>query len=482
MKKQLLYISLIALSVILFSNFTSNSETKNFVFMFNGDDPVLPVVSFNYGDVDFPSHIIEDTIPVGYESGHIDTSAFDFIEDDIATLGRVLFYDEKLSALENISCASCHNQAESFAENKVFSEGVSKDTRRNSMQLNDIGWTSNGFFFWDMSQTDLHEMIILPLKDENEIGADIDDVRIKLNATTYYPALFKNAFGDEEITESRIVDALVHFISSMNTFNSKFDQEASQGFPNFTDLELEGKELFTFTCANCHQEGSIGLGFLGIDPNDPGSFVASDLLFEFPFFFTNGLPIDPNNDDLGAGEWNNSLNHLFKIPTLRNIDKTAPYMHDGRFETLEDVVDFYSEGVEFIEWPPFFIPENGFKFTSREKSALVAFMKTLTDESFLTNEKWSDPFENSSNLIEEEELEGLLVMPNPMSNYAVIKFENPNNEISSVEVISSNGQLVHKEETTTNKIELDKLGFFPGNYFIYIKQGDKSSSQQLIVQ
>ena len=457
--------------VIFLSNFKIK-KTNSFVFSMLTEEPQLPETPYTYNDVVFPQHLLNpDTIETGYESGGVDPRAFDDIENDVATLGRVLFYDQKLSALENISCASCHNQSLSFTENKSFSEGISAPTKRNSMHLNDMAWTNNKSFFWDMSETDLHEMIRLPLTDENEIGANMDEIAMKLSLTDYYPELFVKAFGDPLITEDRIVDGLVQFIMSMNTFNSKFDQEAAQGFSGFTIQEELGLQLFSENCTFCHNQGKHAFF-----EEELGNFGTP--LESFPFLFNNGLPADP--DDAGAGEWNPGFENLFKIPSLRNIELTAPYMHDGRFDNLDDVINFYSEETEENEWSFGFIPPGGFQFSEVEKSSLKAFLKTLTDETFLTNPIWSDPFGETVN-VPQNGFDNFVIKPNPLSDYSIIEFDNSLEKLTSISIYSSEGRLVKHDNFSSNTYRLNKSEFNTGMYLLEIIQGDKKQTQKLIV-
>jgi len=341
------------------------------------------------------------------------------------------------------------------------------------MHLNDIAWTNKEHFFWDMSETDLRTMIRLPLTDENEIGADMDDIAQKLGETSYYPELFTEAFGDPTITEDRIAEALVQFISSMTTFNSRFDQEAANEFAGFTTQEQLGLNLFAVNCNECHSQGGHTL-FGDILP--PPGFPIIEI---FPFIFNNGLPVDP--DDAGAGTWQPGFENLFKVPTLRNIDLTAPYMHDGRFETLEEVINHYSDEVEENEWTGAFIPPGGFDFTNTEKEALVAFMKTLTDESFLTAPKWSDPFGLETSL-GNFNIENLVIRPNPTRDIAVIEYDNPGNEIVTFHIFAADGKLVLNEQTRSNNYTLDKGIFQPGTYFIEVIMDDLKSTAKLMVQ
>jgi len=493
MKKSFTITSILGLCVFFFSNFV-DKPVKTFVISMVTEEPVLPSEPFAYSDITIPEHLVAtavdtiigaegDTIIViggegegGYSPGGVDPRALDFLEDDKATLGRVLFYDKKLSALENISCASCHHQSLSFTENKSFSEGISALTRRNSMHLNDLGWSNNEMFFWDMSESDLSTMIRLPLTDENEIGANMDDINIKLSTTIYYPDLFKKAFGTSTVDEERIVEALVHFISSMNTFNSRLDQESKNNFEGFTEQEMHGLEVFSTNCATCHTQGNhdpFGGGEILIDP-----MFEENILEFFPFIFNNMLPED--HDDHGAGEWNEAFDNLFKIPSLRNIELTGPYMHDGRFNTLEEVIDHYSDEVVSNEWS-FLIPDDGFRFDENEKKALVAFMKTFTDESFLTDEKWSDPF-LQSNSIPTLEFEDLVIKPNPMENRAIIEFNNDDAQLVSMNIYAPDGKLMQHKKTTESNFILDKENFIQGMYLIEMIMGDRRSTSKLMVR
>ena len=477
MKKTLTISVLSLITILCLTNFT-DSSIKHFVVTFDGEEPILPSTPFKYADVEFPSHLItRDEEFTGYESAGVDSSAFETVTDAGATLGRVLFYDQKLSALENISCASCHKQEKSFADDIDFSEGVNIPTRRNSMALNDLAWSNAEHFFWDMSHTDLHEMIVLPLTDENEIGANMDDVAQKLGATTYYPDLFEKAYGSDLINEERIVDALVQFIKSMNTFDSKFDKAIDSNFESFNELEIVGLELFSAHCSTCHNQGRhnpFGIAEIFINDGEFENFSALDI---FPEIFNNGLEED---EDIGAGEWNESLNHLFKIPTLRNVAYTAPYMHDGRFETLEEVIDHYSEEVIDNSWSGFVIPSGGFRFNQFEKDALVAFMNTLSDENFITDEKWSDPFE-LLNINEPKDNLNLIVKPNPMFEFAVMEFENEENENVIINLLSSSGQLLRSEKTSSNSFRFNKNNLTNGIYFIELNKGDERTLRKLII-
>ncbi len=468
MKKSLL---LSSLAILLFLGLMSSgiqNEKGNFIFSFMNDEPNLPDTPYEYSNIQFPSHITTDTIDTGYD-GEVDTTILTVVDDDKSTLGRVLFYDKKLSAMENMNCASCHIQELSFADDKTFSEGISSLTTRNSMNLNDLGWSNKVGFFWDMEFAKLEDMIDIPFKDENEIGADFEEVAIKMSATEYYPELFEKAYGDSEINEERIVSALTNFIQSMVTFNSRFDQEANVGFTGFTEDELAGKELFSFHCATCHSEGSL---FFGED------IEPEEMIFSFPFIFNNGL--ETEFTDLGTGDWLDGMNGLYKLPTMRNIAITGPYMHDGSLETLEDVIDFYSDDVVENEWQ-IFIPDGGFNFTDGEKTSLIAFLETLTDESFKTDVKWSDPFAPISFVPEIEEIE-VSVAPNPMADFANITIDNNENSTAVLRVIDQTGRQVFTDQFKGNTYSFNKHSLPAGIYSVSISTEEGSKALQLIIQ
>ena len=207
---------------------------------------------------------------------------------------------------------------------------------------------------------------------------------------------------------------------------------------------------------------------------------SSNILDVFPFIFNNGLPADP--DDKGVGEWQSDKDGLFKVPTLRNIELTAPYMHDGRFNNLDEVIEHYSENVEQNQWSRD-IPEGGFKFNLEEKSALKAFMMTLTDDTFISSEKWSNPFQQQVLSADETTFfEDLVLRPNPMSDRAVIEFKNENHQLVSINVMTSDGRLMKHDNTTTSQYILEKDLFEPGLYYIQLIMDNAKSTQKLIVQ
>ena len=353
-------------------------------------DPVaavlnLPVTPFNYANPTMPGYLTAPPI-----QGQINTPAGNQVTNDGATLGRVLFYDKNLSVNNTISCASCHKQASAFADPVVKSNGFNGGlTARNSMSLIDAKYYPNGRFFWDQRAATLEDQVLTPIQDLVEMGMTLPTLETKLKTLAYYPTLFKNAFGDATITSTRISLALSQFVRSIVSYQSKYDAGRSTlpnvpapppdaVFPNFTAQENRGKEIFLGPiggCAPCH-----------------GSET-----FTAPQEKNNGLDATTIDRGFGAVVNNTALDATFKSGSLRNIELTAPYMHDGRFTSLEQVVEHYSSGVKnHPNLSPQLKLPNGqprlANLSASDKAALVAFLKTLTDVNVTTDTKYATPF------------------------------------------------------------------------------------------
>ena len=314
------------------------------------------------------------------------------ITDEGATLGRVLFYDRKLSANGTISCASCHLQEKGFSDPRRLSLGFEGEkTRRHAMSLVNSRYYRRGRFFWDERAASLEEQVVQPFFDEIEMGMTEDTLIARIEGSSYYSELFLQAFGSDEVNLDRIAKALAQFVRSIVSYRSKYDlgreqvSSATEEFPNFNSRENLGKRLFFqarsegFSCFECHAtEAFIGTPLgpqnNGLDASyttDPGVFEA----------YTN-------RPDLRGS---------FKIPTLRNIALTAPYMHDGRFRSLMDVINHYDQGVQaHPQLSPFMKGADGRPFrlamSQEEKQALVDFLHTLTDRELSSDPMYSDPF------------------------------------------------------------------------------------------
>jgi cytochrome c peroxidase len=313
------------------------------------------------------------------------------VDDRVATLGRVLFYDMSLSTNDRVSCATCHQQAFGFTDPMRFSNGISNaaTTDAHSMRLANLRYWQPGTAFWDRREANLEAQTSRPLHSLVEMGwggaaGDIGDLTEKMGATDYYPDLFAWAFGTSAITESRIQQALAHFIRAMVSSSSRWDEGYARAFspdasdralgadlPNFTREENRGRALFMTAVA----DGGAGCAACHLPP-------------------TFALAPDSRSNGLDAGE-----TRLFKAPSLRNVGLTGPYMHDGRFATLAQVVDFYDGG---IQAGPALDPRlrNGSEplrldLSAEDRAALAAFLLTLTDEKFIADERFSDPFKRA---------------------------------------------------------------------------------------
>ncbi|TWT30192.1 Cytochrome c551 peroxidase precursor [Posidoniimonas corsicana] len=329
---------------------------------------------------DFVAYAVTD-LPEHFKSGPVAATDNTPVDNPItnpgATLGRVLFYDPRLSHNDGTSCASCHQQATGFGDENQFSEGFEGGlTGRHSTALSNAAYYANGRMFWDERAASVEEQVLMPIQDPVEMGTDLDQLRDELAATDYYPKLFQQAFGDSQITNDRISKALGQFVRSMVSYQSKYDQAVEAGTPEapdyasiFTPLEQQGAELFhgAGQCSQCHTtHAQVGDRARNI-----------------------GLDAD-NTADEGAG------NGTFKTQSLRNVAVRGRFMHDGRHTTLEEVVEFYSTGIQDNPYLDNRLKTNGeptvFNFSDQEIDALVAFMETLTDEAFLTSDLFSNPF------------------------------------------------------------------------------------------
>lgn len=339
----------------------------------------IPSTYYNY-DVELPNFFLDNEL--GDEDNTPNNNP---VTEAGATLGRVLFYDVRLSANNTVSCATCHVQQNGFSDPNRFSIGFEGGlTGRNSMGLSNARFYENGRFFWDERAASLEEQVLQPIQDAVEMGLTLDELETKVGSEAYYEVLFRLAFGDSEITSNRISLALAQFVRSIVSYQSRFDEGLAQvnnpnnDFPNFTASENRGKQLFMSNqtnCAQCH------------DTNVQVGDRARN----------NGL--DATLTDLGMGgvTGNNNQNGEFKVPSLRNIALTAPYMHDGRFETLMDVVEHYNSGVQNSDNLDNRLQVQGgnvrrLNLSEADKQALVDFMNTLTDETFITDDKFSNPF------------------------------------------------------------------------------------------
>ena len=304
---------------------------------------------------------------------HYDLSKLSMSENEFQ-LGRQLFYDPILSRDESISCASCHLQATGFTHvDHDLSHGIEgRIGKRNSMALMNLAWNTS--FMWDGGVNHIELQALAPISSENEMGSSLKEVVTKLNASEKYKTLFYNSYKDSLVTGQKTLLALTQFVVMLNSYNSKYDKYIrNEKGGEFTMQEKNGLAIFKNNCASCHTEP----------------------LFTNKEFHNNGLTLDPYLKDFGrmliTNKSEDSLK--FKVPTLRNIQFTPPYMHDGRFETLKAVITHYNSGITHSITLAEDL-KNNLELTHKEEVDLLVFLRTLTDKEFLFNNRFSYPHIN----------------------------------------------------------------------------------------
>ncbi|MCB9255964.1 MAG: cytochrome-c peroxidase [Chitinophagales bacterium] len=282
-------------------------------------------------------------------------------------LGRKLFFDPILSINNTISCGSCHAPVHYFADHNVaLSTGVYGRTGiRNAPVAFNLMW--NEAFMWDGGVNHIELSGFPAMTDTNEMAETMNGILFKLQNSPEYPALFEKAFGEGPITDQHLFYALTQFSASVVSATSKYDYYI-QGKLDFSEVELAGLELFRAKCEACHQEP----------------------LFTDYSFRNNGL--DLVFTDLGRARITQNQEDLgkFKVPTLRNVLHTYPYMHDGRFRNIDEVLDHYSSGIQnSASLDP--LLSQGISLSEQDKANLKAFLRTLTDVEFLENRLYYEP-------------------------------------------------------------------------------------------
>lgn len=338
------------------------------------------------------SNYAAPVLPVYYDETTValdNTPSNSAVSNQIATLGRVLFYDKRLSINDTISCSSCHQQASGFDDPRRFSVGFSGATftTAHAMRLGNIRFYQPGSMFWDKRAASIELQASQPIQHPIEMGfvagvGGIPALINKMNASSYYPDLFSFAFGDAVITETRIQQALGQFQRAMISSNSRWDTAYAQVFnpnannrglgtplPGFTVQEDRGRQLFIAGPNN----GGAGCGAC----HQPPTFA---------------LAANSRSNGLDAGE-----TVIFKSPSLKNVALSKAFMHDGRFASLEEVVEHYNSGIKLgpaLDGNR--LAPNGaplrLNLSADDKAALVSFMKTLTDTTLTSDPKFSDPF------------------------------------------------------------------------------------------
>lgn len=346
--------------------------------------PVLPEIPYLYADadMDLPNYYLNGPV-----AGADNTPIDNHITNPGAVLGRVLFYDRRLSANNTTSCATCHTQATGFSDPLERSEGFAGElTARHSPGLSNARYYANGHFFWDERAATLEDQTLAPIQSEIEMGLTLEEAVSRIAAEDFYDALFTAAFGDTEVTTDRMARAMAQFVRSLTTYHSRFDAALAAGpvgsaafEASFTPQEYLGLQLFmpvtgspinSLGCAACH--GTL-------------AHISDDV-------HNTGLD-DPADPEADAG---NGLGE-FKAPSLRNAGVRTHFMHDGRFTTLAEVIEHYDSGVIAS---PGLDPRlrNGrgqaqrLNLTAEEAQALEAFLHTMTDNDFLSDPRFADPF------------------------------------------------------------------------------------------
>ena len=289
-------------------------------------------------------------------------------------LGKKLFYEGRLASDGIVSCGFCHEQTSAFTHHgHSFSHGVDDNIgTRNTPPIQNLAFQT--VFMWDGATTHLELQPIIPFTSPIEMNGNFTSAISMMKADASYQKLFAQAFPDGEINSENMLKALTQFMVMVTSSNSKFDKyRRNEAGGTLSNDELVGYAIFNQKCASCH---------------------ATDL-FTDNSFRNNGLPINPSLNDIGRYRVTelDSDKYKFKVPSLRNIEKTAPYMHDGRFFTLEAVLNHYSSGVVNSATLDASLNQNrtlGIPLTNMEKLQLVAFLKTLTDYEFLSDSRFSE--------------------------------------------------------------------------------------------
>lgn len=302
-------------------------------------------------------------------------------------LGKMLFYDKILSKDGTQACASCHRQEHAFTDTARFSTGVEGlKGGRQAMAIFNMAWHENGFF-WDGRAELLRDQALKPIQDPLEMNETLENVVAKLEGEQRYRDQFMRAFGSTEITDEKVSLALEQFMNSILSVDSKYDKFL-RGDIVLSTSEERGRKLFF---------AEFNPGF----PNTSGADCAhchGGRTFKNDRYINNGLDSDVDIKDLGRENVTNNANQKgkFKVTSLRNVEVTGPYMHDGRFKTLEEVVEHYNSGIQnsstldpALEYTRV---SGGLKLDTQDKADLVAFLKTLTDQDLLTNAAYTSPF------------------------------------------------------------------------------------------
>jgi len=432
---------------------------------------------YNYASQSIPPYITKDN------------TGSNIITDEGATLGRVLFYDKKMSFNNTTACGSCHKQQFAFSDTTFLSQGVNGLTARHSMRLVNARFSAERHFFWDERAESLEVQTTMPVRNHGEMGysgangdPDFSVLIAKLDTVSYYKTLFRLAFGDNVITEDRIQKALAQFVRSIQSFDAKYDVGRAQvnnpnaPFPNFTADENAGKALFTAAPLFDANGSRVG-GGLGCD----GCHKAPEFDID-PATLNNSLL-------LAAGQTgpNAALDTLVtKAPVLRDLINPqgigVNFFHNGVASTFDAVLNHYNDLppapspdlIPLID--PRLRPGGHFQklnITQQERNQITAFIKTLTGSDVYVNEKWSDPFDSNGNLtltgnttsvanIEKPDA-SLNIYPNPASDYLYV---NCSVVVSQIDIFNPEGKMIRSYKPNADKAKMDVNDLAKGIYFV----------------
>ena len=315
-----------------------------------------------------PADNVKEIIPPGWPQPFYGFNN-NTITNEKFVLGRALFYEPMFSLDNTISCGSCHQQFSAFAQNAhQFSHGINGLLgTRNSPALQNLVW--NPAYLHDGGVNNIEMFPPAPITNPVEMNETLQHVVQKISQSAKYKDLFVKAYGNDTVTTQRMFRAITQFIGTMYSYNSKYDK-VKRGEETFTASEQNGYTVFAQKCATCHKEP----------------------LFSDYQYRSNGLSINTAINDSGRAHiTHNPLDrYKFKTPSLRNVEVSGPYMHDGRFQNLNECLDHYNSGIVTLpNLDPLLI--NGISLNSQDKNDIIAFLKTLTDHQFLTDKRFSDP-------------------------------------------------------------------------------------------
>jgi cytochrome c peroxidase len=310
------------------------------------------------GEAPYNPTYINFTIPAGWPTPPTDIFANNRLTEEGFQLGKKLFYDGRLSKDGNFPCASCHQQFAAFATfDHDFSHGFDNSfTTRNAPALFNLAWMTK--MHWDGGINHIEVQPLAPMTAQNEMAETVENVLAKLRADASYPALFRSAFGNTDITSQRMLKTLAQFMGTIVSSDSKYDK-VKRGEASFTATELNGYNFFKAKCETCHKEP----------------------LFTDNSFRNTGMAVNPFLNDYGRMRITTSPadSLKFKVPSLRNVELTFPYSHDGRFYTLSAALDHYRTGIITTQSTLDPLLVNRIPMTSTEKTDVINFLKTLTD-------------------------------------------------------------------------------------------------------